>query len=202
MTSRDKFVHGMLFILFGIFVPWIKGLPFMDLQLLAVYSCLGFLFVSPRVVDDVFGAGKRVDLLSLAKSIAYGWIASMAMIALGLITVNIGLPRRVMPPLVVLLSLAILSLLLSIIVGSLSAVVAQQSTTPDKAKSPLRISFLLLLCAMLAAPRLLSESLQDQFLSLTMADKFAWFTLWSAPILAMSAAASVVWAVRRGKLVN
>ena len=67
MTTRDKFVQGLLFVLFGIFVPWLKGLPFLDLLLLAPYSCMGFLFVFPRVVDSVFAAGKQVELVPLAK---------------------------------------------------------------------------------------------------------------------------------------
>lgn len=200
MSTRDKFVQGLLFVLFGIFVPWLKGLSFLDLLLLAPYSCMGFLFVFPRVVDSVFAAGKQVELVPLAKGIGFGWAAAMLLIAMGVATVNFGLPRRVLPPLVVLLSLGILSLLLSIIVGAISAVVAQLSETPDQAKGRLRIGFLVLLCLMLAAPRILSDQVLDQLLSLTMADKLAWFTLWSAPILAMAGAGSVAWAVRRGKL--
>ena len=200
MSTRDKFVHGLIFVLFGIFVPWLKGLMFFDLFMLAPYSLLGFLFLSPMVVDKVFAGGKQISLTDLAKSIGYGWCCAMGMIAAGIAAVNFSIPRKTTPPIVELLSLAILSLLLSIIVGAISAVVAQRSYDAQQAKGRLRISFLLLLCVMFGAPHILSNEIQDKMLSLTMANTLAWFTLMAAPVLALAAAGSVLWAVRRGKL--
>ena len=124
----------------------------------------------------------------------------MGMIVTGIFVVNLRIPRRTTPPLAELLSLAILSLLLSIIVGAISAVVAQKSFDAQQAKGRLRISFLLMLCVMFGAPHVLSDDFQDKVLSLTMANTLAWFTLLAAPILAMAATAAVLWAVGRGKL--
>ena len=47
--------------------------------MLAPYSCMGFLFVFPRVVDSVFLAGKQVELVPLAKGIGFGWAAAMVL---------------------------------------------------------------------------------------------------------------------------
>ena len=190
----------MILILFGIFVPWLKGLMFFDLYMLAPYSLLGFLFLAPKVVEKVFAGNGRIGLTDLVRSIGYGWGCAMGMIAAGILAVNLRLPLRTTPPIAELLSLVILSLLLSIIVGAISAVVAQRSYDPAQAKGRLRIGFLILLCILFGAPHILSDEFQDSLLSLTMANTLAWFTLIAAPILALAAAGSVFWAVRRGKL--
>ncbi len=200
MNTRDKVMQGMLFVIFGLFLPWMKGLMFFDLFLLAPYSLLGFLFLSPMIVERVFANDKRLELADLAKSVAYGWCGAMAMIVTGIIAVNFGIPRRTTPPAAELLSLAILSLLLSIIVGAIAGIVAQRSYDAAHATGRLRISFLILLCFLFAAPHVLPAEWQDQILSLTMANTLAWFTLFSAPILALIAVWTVLWAVRRGKL--
>ena len=200
MSTRDKVFQGIVLILFGIFIPWLKGLMFFDLFMLAPYSLLGFLFLSPKVVEKVFAGNGEIELPDLAKSIGYGWGCAMGMIITGIIAVNLRIPHRTTPPIAELFSLAILSLLLSIIVGALSAVVAQKSYDSSQAKGRLRIGFLIMLCILFGAPHILSDEFQDQILSLTMANTLAWFTLISAPILALAAVGSVLWAVRRGKL--
>ena len=200
MSTRDKIFQWMILILFGMVVPWLKGLMFFDLFMLAPYSLLGFLFIAPKVVEKVFEGRGRIELPDLAKSIGYGWCYAMGMIVTGIIAVNLRIPRRTTPPIAELLSLAILSLLLSIIVGALSALVAQRSFDAAHAKGRLRIGFLLMLCALFGAPHVLSEDVQDKFLSLTMANTLAWVTLVTAPILALAATGSVLWAVRRGKI--
>ena len=55
----------MILILFGIFVPWLKGLMFFDLYMLAPYSLLGFLFLAPKVVEKVFAGNGRIGLTDL-----------------------------------------------------------------------------------------------------------------------------------------
>ena len=190
----------MILILFGVVVPWLKGLMFFDLFMLAPYSLLGFLFLAPKIVEKVFSGGGRIELPDLAKSIGYGWGCAMGMIVTGILAVNLRIPRRTIPPVAELLSLLILSLLLSIIVGAISAVVAQKSYDATQAKGRLRIGFLILLCILFGAPHILSDEIQDQMLSLTMANTLAWFTLMVAPVLALAAVGSVLWAVRRGKL--
>lgn len=200
MRARDIFVHALLLVLFGVFVPYTKGIEFFDVLILAPYACLGFLFLSPMVVDDVFSNNKEVTLPGLARGITYGWGSAVAMIILGLVTVNFSLPRRVLPPITVLLSLGILSLLFSILVAAIAAAVALKSPTSAKAKGRLRMGFLLLLCAFFGAPHLLSEDILNQLLSLSVAEKLARFTLFAAPILAIVGVLAIVAVVRRGKL--
>ena len=133
MKARDIFVHSLLLVLFGIFVPYTKGIEFLDILLLAPYACLGFLFLAPMVVDDLFANNKQATLNGLARGVIYGWGSAVVMIILGLTTVNATLPRRALPPVTMLLSLAVLSLLFSILVAAASAAVAQRSNNQNPA---------------------------------------------------------------------
>ena len=200
MRARDIFVHALLLVLFGVFVPYLKGIEFFDILILAPYACLGFLFLSPMVVADVFQNNRQVTLTGLARGIVYGWGTAVVMICLGLATVNFSLPRRVLPPATVLLSLGILSLLFSIIVAAVAGAVALISKTADQAKGRLRMGFLLLLCAFFAAPHLLNDEIMNQLLSLSVAEKLAQVTLLAAPLLAILGALAIIAVVRRGKL--
>ena len=200
MKARDIFVHGLLLVLFGVFVPYIKGIEFLDILILAPYACLGFLFLAPVIVDDAFANDKQVTLHGLARGIAFGWGSAAAMIILGLATVNFTLPRRVLPPATILLSLGILSLLFSVLVGAAAAAVAQRSQNVQQAKGRLRIGFLILLCAFFSAPHVLSEELLNQLLSLSVAEKLARFTLIASPLLAIAGVLAIAAVVRRGKL--
>src|SRR5271167_2876472 len=48
---RTLAMHLVLLAVFGILLPWLKGVEFMDPALPAIYACLGPLFAAPALVQ-------------------------------------------------------------------------------------------------------------------------------------------------------
>ena len=216
MRRADLLRHTILFTLFGVFLPWRKGIEFFDPFLLAAYVCLAFVFTAPEVVDALARpatvdslmafshppiAPTRADLLrAIRRGCVYGWLCGLAIIALGIVTVNIAVARGglVHPPVVTLLSLLVWGGLGCILTAAAAAFVAMRTAHAGHAKSRLRTMLLAMLCAVIFVPQFLPFEWQDWIQLQLTTRNLAWNTLAFAPIAAIAAAAAVAWVAGRG----
>ena len=141
---------GML-VAFGIFIPRRWGIDFLDLRLILAYAFIPMLFVAPAVTSAM-GEGKpaRASTIELFSSVGaivlYGWCVGLAVMALGLITVNMVYrpAETLLPASGVLPAYALFSLAAVSFVAALGAYVAVLFT-PRAALNALRLGFLGLL---------------------------------------------------------
>ncbi len=158
VKARTVFNNLLVAILFGVLVPYIKGIEYLDLFLLLPYSFLGLFFVVPMVVDAVFASPSRgVPLNAIFRDTVLGWFTGVAVLWLGIATVSIRSGRLVSPPMAVSLSLAVMSFFACILVAALATWTANHTSDAPTAKGRLRIAFLLVLVLFFALPRVLHE---------------------------------------------
>lgn len=189
-TLRDTILNAFVFIMFGIYVPYRRGIDFFDTLLLVPYTCISFLFCAPVVIDSIYagGRGGGVSLKPLVRGVAYGWFCGLAIVTSGIATVNftLGQARVVLPPAAVLLSALVISLLGCGFVAGLSAWMTFRDDKPEDSKRKMRIGFLLLLCAVWFIPDWLPTEWQDVVALQLTSDKMARNTLLATPVLALA----------------
>lgn len=184
-TVINNFVIAALF---GVLVPYIKGIEYLDLFLLLPYSLLSLFFVMPMVVDAVYASPTRgVPLRALFRSIVVGWFTGVCVLWMGIGTVSIHVGRLVAPPVAVGLSLAVMSLFACLFIAALSAWIANRAPDAATAKGRLRIGFLLLLVAFFALPRVVHEDTLAWFLQHLTPEGIVRATLFLVPIEALGA---------------
>lgn len=190
LTLRDAILTVFVFLMFGIYVPYRRGIDFFDTLLLVPYTCISFLFCAPVVIDSIYseGRGGGVSLKQLVRGIAYGWCCGLVIVGTGIATVNFTLsqPRAVLPPVAVLLSALVVSLLGCGFVAGLSAWVSFREDKPEDSKRRMRVAFLALLCAVWFIPGWLPREWQDVLALQLTSDKMARNTLLAAPVLALA----------------
>ncbi len=142
-------------LLFGVVVPWVKGIEFLDLFLLIPYALLSVFYVSPRAVAVAFES--PISLAALGRTALQGWGIGVLILVMGFVTVNVSVGHRVLPPLPVLLCLVVVSLMACLLTAAVAVRVAMGAASQEAARSRIRIGFLVLLCAALAIPRMLSD---------------------------------------------
>ena len=190
VTSRTVFNNALVAILFGVVVPYIKGIEYLDLFLLLPYSFLSLFFVVPMVVDAVFASPDRgVPLAALFRAAGIGWFSGICVVWLGIATVSLMNGRPIAPPMAVGLSLAVMSLFGCVFVAALAAWTANRTDHASIAKGRLRIAFLLLLVLFFAVPRFLSEESVVSMLSYFTPEGIVRATLILAPLEALAAVA-------------
>ena len=189
LKLRDAILTAFVFVMFGIYVPYRRGIDFFDTLLLVPYTCISFLFCAPVVIDSIYAEGSGgVSLRPLVRGIAYGWCCGLTIVAMGIATVNFSLSqaRVVLPPAAVLLSGLVISLLGCGFVAGISAWISFREDKPEDSKRKVRIGFLLLLCAVWFIPGLLPTEWQDWVALQLTSDKMARNTLLAAPVLALA----------------
>lgn len=139
--------------IFGIFVPWYRGLDFFDPLLLVLYFGLSALFVAP-IVSDLVSAGVRRTEREILRGVLAGWGSGLLIAGLGFLTLSIGARRLMLPPFSFLGAAAAFSLAASIFAGAASAMIALRVNSAGTARRILRFGFLALLLAVLLVPRL------------------------------------------------
>ena len=88
-TPRSILLHLALLIAFGIWVPRMKGLDFLDAPVLGAYACLGLIFAGPAAAQ---ASADRSRSFAQAKarilvSILYGEVVVAALLGAGIATV-------------------------------------------------------------------------------------------------------------------
>jgi hypothetical protein len=176
--------------LFGVLVPYLKGIEYLDLFLLLPYSFLGLFFVVPLAVDAVFASPqRRLRLGALFRAVGIGWFTGVCVVWLGIATVSLRSGRLVAPPMAVGLSLAVMSLFACLFVASLSAWTADRAPDGSTAKGRIRIALLLILVTFLALPRFLPEESVAAILQHLTPEGLVRATLLLAPLEAVGAVA-------------
>lgn len=189
-TLRDALFTAFVFVMFGIYVPYRRGIDFFDTLLLVPYTCISFLFCAPVVIDAIYaeGRGGGVTLKQLVRGIVYGWCIGLAIVATGIATVNFTqkMPRTVLPPAAVLLSALVISFLGCGFVAGIAAWISFREDKPEDSKRRIRVGFLVLLCALWFIPDYLPSEWQDWFALQLTSDKMARNTLLITPLLALA----------------
>lgn len=198
MIPRTVFNNLLVAFLFGVLVPYLKGIEYLDLFFLVPYSFLSLFFVVPLAVDAVFAHPERgVPLAGLFRAVGIGWFTGVCVLWLGIGAVSWRIGRLVAPPIAVGLSLAVMSLFACIFVAALAAWTANRMPGASIATGRLRIAFLLLLVAFFALPRVLHEDTIAWMLQFLTPTGIVQATLVLAPLEALAAVALLLRAPRR-----
>jgi hypothetical protein len=143
---KDFFIYGALAALFGIFLPWWKGLDFLDPVILGAYACLSVVFAGPAAAQafaEPPGTLKEA-LKRIAKAVLYGELIALALLGCGLLTVYLTRPVFLTPDLIELAKSAALGLTASFALASMAAWCALRFSV-SAARGLLRVVFLALL---------------------------------------------------------
>lgn len=198
VAPRTVFNNLLVAILFGVLVPYIKGIEYLDLFLLLPYSFLPLFFVVPMAVDAVFALPRRgVPLAALFRAVGIGWFIGVTVLWMGIATVSWRAGRVVAPPVAVGLSLSVLSLFAAMCAGALSVRVANRAPDAPTAKGRLRIGFLLVLVAFFAIPRVFPEDTAAMLLDYLTPEGIVRATLLAAPLVALAVVALLTSVPRR-----
>ncbi len=154
-SPRVVLLMLVVLLAFGVFIPWWKGLDFLDPMILAAYSAVALLFAAP-VAAELLANPNEIDSLRIlyakvGAAVLYGWAVSVIILAAGLATVNFVARGGVLlhPRWDVLCGILLLGLLAALFVAAVSAVLTILFSAAA-AKTVLRLSFLLLLAVLLA----------------------------------------------------
>ncbi len=89
--ARQILTYSLLILVFGVAVPYWKGLGFLDPALLGAYACLGTVFAGPAAAQAFENkpASLAQGFRSVGLAVAFGEGISVAMLACGLATLYI-----------------------------------------------------------------------------------------------------------------
>jgi hypothetical protein len=162
--NRAFLVHGALIVVFGVLLPYTKGLEFLDPVLSSAYACLGVLFAAPASAQafagDRPGSMKQI-LARILVSVVYGESLAIAMLVIGIVTVNVTHPGRLRLPLLdVLAAASALGLCASLALAAVAAWITLRFS-PEAARRGMRVIFLLLLMAFFLWSRWLPDVAEE-----------------------------------------
>jgi hypothetical protein len=98
---RVILVHVALVAVFGVFLPWMKGIDFLDSVMTAAYACLGVLFAAPAAAQAFADERPRSlngALACVAIAVAYGEFLTLVILLAGFMTVYLSHPSFMIPP--------------------------------------------------------------------------------------------------------
>ena len=105
LRLRTAILHLILIAIFGVFLPFRKGLGFLEPIMITAYACLGVLFAAPAAAS-AFSKGRpqtmREAAVRAAKAVGYGEGLALVMLIAGVITVSVARGRALYPELDVL----------------------------------------------------------------------------------------------------
>ena len=153
-------LHLLLVTIFGILIPYWKGLDFFDPVITAAYACMGPLFSAPASAQS-FGASRpqsmREACARAAKTVLYGEALVMIFLLTGTVTVGLSHGARLLlPDLDVIAEAGLLGLAATVAAAGLSAW-ATLHFSPAAARLAMRVIFLVLLIVFLYNSRRLTN---------------------------------------------
>jgi hypothetical protein len=158
---RTVFLYAALIAVFGVLLPWTKGLDFLDPVMTAAYACLGVLFAGPASAEAF--AEERPDsmmaaLRGVAKAVMYGEGLALVMLIAGVATVSVSRGRRLrLPEFDVLGATGLLGLMASTALALIAGWVTLRFSH-GAARRALRYVFLLMLVAFFLWSRWLPDA--------------------------------------------
>jgi hypothetical protein len=183
MRMRALAANLAVLVLLGVGIPWVKGIEFLDLFLLIPYSLLGVLYTSPRAVAVAFEP--PISLLGLGRAALVGWAVGALILLLGLLTVTVRTGDALQPPTPLVLCLLVWGLLACVVTAGVAVRVALGASTEAAGRGRIRIGFLLLLCLLIATPRLLGEERAGELEGWLTPERMVVATMVAAPGMAV-----------------
>jgi hypothetical protein len=143
-------LHLALVAIFGVLIPWWKGVDFFDPVMTAAYACMGVLFAAPAAAQ-AFSANRPQSMKEayarVGKAALYGEGLALVFLVAGTATVSVTHGARLrLPQLDVLGETAVLGLAASVAFASLAGW-ATLRFSEAMARLAMRIMFLSLLIA-------------------------------------------------------
>jgi hypothetical protein len=141
----------------GILLPWHLSFDFLHAMVLLAYACLPALLVAPVVAESFAGDGERAPIpatleerrrsmyAKVAAGALYGWTSALVALVLGIATANLSFTRWILPPALLAIDLALMSMAVSVAAAGVAAAVSVRARSAKHAKRTLRQGFLLLL---------------------------------------------------------
>ena len=89
-SFRSILLHLALLAAFGVWVPRMKGLDFLDSQVLAAYACLGLIFAAPaaaQAFSDTDAPSFQQAKARIFVAVLYGEVIGLALLGAGIATV-------------------------------------------------------------------------------------------------------------------
>lgn len=182
-------MHILLLIAFGIFLPWMRGLDFLDPVLLAAYACLGVMFAAPAAAQ-AFAKSANEPAPSMAEvyarlaiAVLYGEVMTVAILVTAFATFYLLHPLPMYPDLPGMAELNAFGLACSLAAASISGWVALRFS-PQAARASIRLIFLALLIVFFFKSRWLPD------------------VAGTGTLVALAVAATAILAIRRSLLRN
>ena len=165
-------LHIALIAIFGVILPWRKGLDFLDPVMISAYACIGMLFAAPASAANC--GGKRPQSLKEAvqrawKAVLYGEGLAVILLAAGILTVSYSRGRILVPQLDILGEAALLGFTGTVALALLAGWLTLRFSV-SLARTGMRVIFLLLLLGFFFQSQRLPEiGLQGSLLALAVA---------------------------------
>ena len=181
-------------VIFGVLVPWYKGLDFLDPVMIVAYSCLGLLFVAPSTAE-AFSATQPIPTTSetfrrAARVLGYGFGVTVLILGAGIATVNLTHWHGsiLAPPLALLTATLLLGLTACLVVIGVCALLARKLSAAA-VKGVIRLVFLILLAMLALGNRFLPEEAQAALAARMTTDGITRLALVTSAVLACCGAA-------------
>jgi hypothetical protein len=199
MAKQALLILGIV-VVFGICLPWYKGLDFLDPVIIAAYALLAVFFVAPASAEAFAGhqATSSTEFLRRCGTLlAYGWGIAVLVLAAGLTSVNFRMwhGHPLLPAGSFLVAVLLLALTLSAVVIVLSALLARRMTAKS-IKGFFRLVFLVALLVIGFGNRLLPDQTRYRLGDILTTEGIQTFAFSSAAVLAIAAALIFFWVVR------
>ncbi len=186
-------VFAVIAVLLCFVVPRMWGYQFLDPKITLIYLALALLFVMPQAADS-FGSPASLNVSvpvfvsgKLAALATYGWGVAVILLALALVVLNV-LKRaggRLLPDAAFLAGAILMTLLLTVFVAELAALVTLQLGSADVAKRILRIAMFVVVAALVFGTRSLPSDMALRLELATLTGPFRTALFLAAPGLAL-----------------
>jgi len=163
--ARQALVLVAVVVIFGVLLPWYKGMTMLQPLVVVAYALMALLFVAPAASEFWLAteapASSGSVIGRLLAIVGYGWGIAIAMLIVSLVTLNVAYrsPRLLIPPEPFFGSALVLSLTASAAVAVICALLARRFSA-SMAKATVRTVFLLVLLVLAFGARVMPESWQ------------------------------------------
>lgn len=163
--ARQALILVIVVLIFGVLVPWYKGVTILQPTIILAYALMALLFVAPAASEFWSAIPRPVSPGAVGSRIlaivGYGWGIAVVMLITALVTLNLAnrSERILVPPRAYLAATLVFSLTASAAIAVLCALLAGRYSAATT-KAILRGFFLLLLIVLAFGSRVLPESWQ------------------------------------------
>jgi hypothetical protein len=163
--ARQALILVSVVLIFGVLVPWYKGVTILQPTVLMAYALMALLFVAPAASEFWSAipspASRSAVLGRTAAIVGYGWGIAVVMLTTALVTLNLlnRSERAFIPPRAFLTAALLFSLTASAAVAVICALFSSRFSAATT-KAIVRAVFLLALFVLAFGSRVLPESWQ------------------------------------------